>query len=157
MKLKHYVQFYKYINGKKYFKVEEIESRDVSKLSIDDDVFTLVIFDRMIDETNYKGKVYPVESEKLNQELYYVGYFYSLEDIKEIYGKFIYDVFVSNEYIGEIVCQVGFSTCVKKDQVERKLGHLITPPHIKFKDLEELKARREEVKNAKGSSDIAEI
>lgn len=147
MQLKHYVKYYWRSFGNTYSKVEEIETRDTSKLplgdlSIGDNIYALEIFDRLVGELDYEGKTYPVKTEKLNNELYYVGYFYSLRDIKELRGNRVYEEFINRGWAGEIVCQVAKSKVVPKEELENALAHLITPPHIKFKNLEELNARR---------------
>ena len=142
-----------------YSKVEEVESRDVAKLPLGDlpmgdNVYALEVFDRIIGEVDYKGKTYPVKTDKLNNELYYVGYFYSLKDIKELRSNSVCEEFINRGWAGEIVCQVAKSKVVPKEELETALAHLITPPHIKFKSLEELKARRAKSEKAKDDSEI---
>ena len=161
MELKHYVKYYWSFCANTYSKVEEIASRDVSKLplgdmSIGDNVYALEIFDRIVGELDYEGKTYPVKTDKLNNELYYVGYFYSLKDIKALRGSSVYEEFIKRGWAGEIACQVATSKVVPKEELETALAHLITPPHNKSKELEELKARRAiaETKKAKGDSEI---
>lgn len=161
MELKHYVKYYYYLGfcDNTYSKVEEIKSRDVTKLplcdlSIGDNVYALEVFDRVVGELEYEGKTYPVKTDKLNNELYYVGYFYSLNDIKELRGNRVYEEFINRGYAGEIVCQVAKSKVVAKEELETTLSHLITPPHIKFKNLEDLKARRAKTEQSKDYSEI---
>lgn len=154
MELKHYVKYYCSYCNDTYSKVEEVESRDVSKLhlsdlSIGDSIYALEIFDRIVAELDYEGKTYPVKTDKLNNELYYVGYFYSLRDIKELRGNRVYEEFINRGWAGEIVCQVAKSKVVPKEELENALAHLITPPHIKFKGLEELNARRAKTEKTK--------
>lgn len=159
MELKHYVKYYCSYCNDTYSKVEEVESRDVSKLplsdmSIGDSVYALEIFDRIVAELDYEGKTYPVKTDKLNNELYYVGYFYSLRDIKELRGNRVYEEFINRGWAGEIVCQVAKSKVVPKEELENALAHLITPPHIKFKNLEELNARRAKTEKTKDDGEI---
>ncbi len=147
MQLKHYVKYYWRSFCNTYSKVEEIETRDTSKLplgdlSIGDNIYALEIFDRLVGELDYEGKKYPVKTEKLNNELFYVGYFYSLDVIKEMRGNRVYERFIEQGYAGEIICQVAKSKAVPKEELETALAHLITPPHVKFEDLKELKACR---------------
>ena len=126
MELKHYVKYYWSFCANTYSKVEEIASRDVSKLplgdmSIGDNVYALEIFDRIVGELDYEGKTYPVKTDKLNNELYYVGYFYSLKDIKALRGNSVYEEFINRGWAGEIACQVATSKVVPKEELDELL------------------------------------
>lgn len=151
MQIKHYVEWICNDGFQVFSKVEEIESRDINKLSINSNVAQFELFDRIVGEMEYKGEKYPVKTEKLNKELFRIGYFYSLEDIKDIRGIRVYDEYVANGYVGEIICVNSWrSIPVLKKELNSVLSHLLPSPHIKFKDLEDSRARRAKIENSKG-------
>lgn len=133
MEVKHYVRFHNYgIFGDEKVVEDEILSRDISNIKIPKNTSYFEVFDRIVGNIKHEGNTYPVKSNEIDLEEYYIGKYLTLNDLKTD-DPDLYEELVSNNYCGIIECTYFNKPVLKKD-FKTVITHIIDPSNIENDD-----------------------
>ncbi len=111
MKVNHYATIFTNTNILPAERTTRVKSNDINDLSLPKDCYRVITFDRMIDEIEYNGNIYPVATKKLNQKIYHIGKFENLEKLSEK-DKLFVKLAQNNDCIGMVSSNTGLESMV---------------------------------------------
>lgn len=111
MKVNHYATIYTNKNILPAEKTTRVKSNNIHDLSLPQEAYRVITFDRMVNELEYNGKIYPVATRKLNQKIYHIGKFENLETLARKDELFV-KLAKGNNCIGMVTSSSGLESMV---------------------------------------------
>lgn len=133
MEIKHYATFYYPGIFIAEDETIEVKTKDIKELTLPSkQIFAVKFFDRTFTEDVYKGEKITLSSKPINEELYQIGKFLNLEEVKDKYGEKspAYGNCINNGYIG--LCDSG-SWC-SAIRTEEEKNAILDPSTLKYKE-----------------------
>ncbi len=111
MKINHYATIFTNKNVIPEEKTTRVKSNDIHSLPLTKDSYRVITFDRMVNEIEYNGKIYPVATRKLNQKIYHIGKYEDLSSLANKDELFV-KIAKNNECIGMVTSYSGLESMV---------------------------------------------